>query len=262
MKNQMYLLVIGLFLFAISFMSGSNHASAEAKPVRERLISIDIQDQDFSQTMESIVGQLDLELRIQGEKPSGKRDLVMKDVPLDQAMAKALRFYGVINHAAVYDTENRSIMLFIIKSVPVTAASLDDEAELGIWIDEPLTPEMLDQLKEQSNLIVAEMEESFQPLTQNELESLRERSAQIDGEMAQQIQPLTPEQIEQLKEQSMRIDWEMEEISRPLTEEQFNRLREQSHQIELDMEKHIQPLNQEQLQQLKEQSRQIEEAMK
>ena len=232
------------------FFIGHNYAQAEEIPVRERLISVDKQNQDFTQALESIANQAGITINVHGQIPEGKRDLSMSQVPMGQAMAQVLRMYGVRNHAAAYNPETGTVMLAILEtSTHVAALSPEAEPTIDFW-DKPLTEDQLARLREQSEIIVAEMEESALPLAPFQIEQLREQSSAMEKEMEESSQPLTPEQLERLREQSFVIELEMEEASRPLTPEQLERLRKQSRRIQEAEESASKPLTREQMQQL------------
>ena len=257
-KTPFILLKITLFLLTAIFFIGHNYAQAEEIPVRERLISVDKQDQDFVQALESIADQAGINLNIHGQIPEGKRDLSMDQMPLGKAMAQVLRMYGVRNHAAAYNPETGTVMLAILEtSTHVAALSPEAEPTIDFW-DKPLTEDQLARLREQSEIIVAEMEEISKPLTPEQLERLFDKSADIEWEMNEISQPLTPEQLERLRGQSAEIEREMHNNALPLTTEQMQKLRDQSSVIESEMIETTKPVNPEQLMQLKEQSRLIE----
>ena len=257
-KTSFIQLKILLFLLTAFIFIGHSIGQAEEVPVRERLVSVNLQDQDFTQALEAIAGQAGITVNLHGQMPAGKRDLSMDQVSLGQAIAQVLRMYGVRNHAAAYNPETGTIMLAILEtSTYVAALSPQTESKIDIWKSEPLTEDQLARLREQSAIIVAEMEEASQPLTYDQMERLRKQSHEIETEM-EDDQPLTAEQQERLREQSWQMELEMEQASQPLTQEQLERLREQSRQVEMEMEDASQPLTPEQLERLREQSAQIE----
>jgi hypothetical protein len=256
-KVSLSILKITLFLFTAIFFIGHNYAQAEEKPVAERLVSVNLEDQDFTQALKAMADQAGITISIHGQIPAGKRDISITNMSLNEAMGHILRIYGVRNHAAAYNPEKKTVMLAILEtSTLVAALSPQAQPRVDISLDEPLTREQLERLKEQSEIIVAEMEESALPLAPFQIEQLREQSSAMEKEMGEASQPLTPEQLERLREQSWQIENEIEEASLPLTPEQLERLREQSHEVE--MEDDSQPLTPEQLERLREQSVQIE----
>lgn len=258
-KFYVSLCAVYIVLSMALLLSGLTHARADNIPLKERLISIDLQDHDFTQVMEVIAGQAGVGVDVRGAKPALRRDISFHQVPLGQAMAQLMRAYGVMNHAAAYDPEAKSIMLVLLKTIPVDLA--DDSWRKDVQEDhdsffKPLTQEQLERLREQNILYLAQMEEAMKPLTQEQMELLREESEKIEAEMEEAMQPLTPEQMERLQEQSFWIELEMEEASQPLTDEQIERLREQSRRIQEEQDRAAQPLTDEQLRRLREQSHQ------
>ena len=259
LSHQLSLCFVVLFLLTAFIVMGHNLAQAEEKPVAERLVSINLEDQDFTQALKAIADQAGITINIHGQAPTGKRDITLKQVPLNQALAQVLRLYGVRNHAAAYNPETRTVMLAILEtSTLVAALSPQDQPRIDISMDEPLTREQLEQLKEQSEIIVAEMEEALLPLAPYQLEQLREQNSAMETKM-EDAQPLTPEQMERLREQSRQIEMEMEEASQPLTLDQLERLREQSRsRIQDEEERTSQPLTEDQLRRLREQGQQLQ----
>jgi hypothetical protein len=253
-KVSLSILKIILFLLTAIVFSGHNYAQAEEKPVAERLVTINLEDQDFTQALAAIADQAGITINIHGQTPAGKRDISINNLPLNEAMGHILRIYGVRNHAAAFNPEKKTVMLAILETPTMLAAlSPQTQPRIDISLDEPLTSEQLERLKEQSELIVAEMEESALPLAPFQIEQLREQSSAMEAEM-EENQPLTPEQLERLREQSRNIQEEDESSSHPLTEEQLQRLREQSRKIQEEDESSSHPLTEEQLRRLREQS--------
>jgi type II secretory pathway component GspD/PulD (secretin) len=107
LSHQLSLCFVVLFLLTAIVFSGHNLAQAEEKPVAERLVSVNLEDQDFTQALKAIADQAGITINIHGQTPAGKRDLSLKQVPLNQALAQVLRLYGVLNHAAAYNPEKR-----------------------------------------------------------------------------------------------------------------------------------------------------------
>ncbi len=247
-------------LTALIFLGHNvNHTHAEEIPIRERLISIDVQDQDFLQTLEVLAGQLGITIEIHGSKPGGTRSIDLDYMPVDKAMVRIMRAYGVRNHVASFNPEEMNLTLIIIGSAPFLASeSVKTPKSRDFWKDEPLTKEQLARLREQSAIIVAQMEEAAEPLTPEQLERLREQSAKIEAEIEESSQPLTEEQLERLREQSFWIELDMQEASQPLTSDQLERLREQSRRIQEEEERAAQPLTEEQLRRIREQSKELE----
>ena len=257
-KTPFILLKITLFLLTAIFFIGHNCVHAEEIPVRERLISVNRQDQDFTQALEAIAGQAGITINIHGQIPEGKRDLSVDDVPLGQAIAQVFRMYGVRNHAAAYNPGTETVMLAILEtSTHVAALSPETEPTIDFW-DKPLTDDQLARLREQSEIIVAKMDEHLQPLTAEQLDRLGQRSVDIDLEMEEIERPLTREQLQRLSEQSEQIGKEMKELERPLTHEQLEKLRQQSYKIEAETGGNRGQLTSEQKERLREQSRLIE----
>jgi hypothetical protein len=253
-SHQLSLCFVALFLLTSFCVMGHNLAQAEEKHVAERLVSINLEDQDFTQAMAAIADQAGITIKLHGQTPAGKRDISVTIMPLNEAMAQILRLYGVRNHAAAYNPEKKTVMLAILEtSTHVAALSPQTEPKIDILKSQLLTDAQLALLQEHSEIIVAEMEESALPLVPFQIEQLREQSSAMETEM-EDNQPLTPEQLERLREQSRNIQEEEESSSQPLTEEQLQRLSQQSRIIEEEEERASQPLSEEQLQRLQKQN--------
>jgi hypothetical protein len=251
LSHQLSLCSIALFLLTAFIVMGHNLAQAEEKTVAERLVTINLEDQNFNQALKAVAEEAGITINIHGQIPAGKRDISITNMSLNEAMGHILRIYGVRNHAAAYNPEIGTLMLAILEtSTTVAALSPQSQPRIDISLDEPLTREQLERLKEQSEIIVAEMEESALPLAPFQIEQLREQSSAMEKEMEGASQPLTPEQLEKLREQSWQMEMEMEEASKPLTPEQLERLREQSHRIQEAEESASKPLTRDQMQRL------------
>jgi hypothetical protein len=262
LSHQLSLCFVVLFLLTAFIVMDHNLAQAEEKPVAERLVTINLEDKDFTQTLKTIADQAGITINIHGQTPAGKRDISITNMSLNEAMGHILRIYAVRNHAAAYNPDTGAVMLAILETSTMLAAlSPQTQTRIDAWISKPLTKDQEELLRTQSEIIVAEMEELSLPLVPYQLEQLREKSAELDSEMHQQSQPLTPEQLEHLSEQSRLIELEMEEISQPLTEEQLQRLKAHSDKIEEEMEIYSQPLTEEQMQSLRETSQELEEML-
>ena len=129
-KTPFILLKITLFLLTAIFFIGHNYVHAEEMPVRERLISVDKKDQDFTQALEAIANQAGIAINIHGQIPEGKRDLSMDQMPLGEAISKIMRLYGVQNHAAAYDPESKTIMLAVLGSGTYVVSLSPDKTEV------------------------------------------------------------------------------------------------------------------------------------
>ena len=209
-KAPFILLKITLFLLTAIFFIGHNYAQAEEIPVRERLISVNKQDQNFTQALEAIANQAGIAINIHGQIPEGKRDLSMDQMPLGKAMAQVMKMYGVLNHAAAYNPDTGTVMLAILEtSTMVARLPSKDEPEIEISLSmEPLTGDQISQLVPdnpidympltlaQIDMLEPDDESDYQPLSP-------EQMTQLEPENVDDYQPLTQEQIEQLKPENV-----------------------------------------------------------
>lgn len=97
-------------------MCNVSMAQATETPVSEPLISIDKKDQTFTQALKAVANQADITFKTHGDLPKTKRDISLKQVPLNQAMGYILSIYGVRNHAAAFNPETGTIMLSVIET--------------------------------------------------------------------------------------------------------------------------------------------------
>ena len=146
-KTSFIQLKILLFLLTAFIFIGHSIGQAEEVPVRERLVSVNLQDQDFTQALEAIAGQAGITVNLHGQMPAGKRDLSMDEVPLGQAMAQVFRMYGIRNHAAAYNPGTETVMLAILET-STHVATFQPEAIQRTVDDEIIfmTPEEFAQL--------------------------------------------------------------------------------------------------------------------
>ena len=210
---------IGSMILLTSLLFLAPTAQAAETPIKERIISIDLQNQNFTQAIEAIADQAGISIKLRGEKPQGNRDLSFKKLSVENAIAQVLRQYGVQNHVAAIDTKKQQLMLAVLETSKYIEPSIteqesaDNKQKLNI---QPLTAKQIAQLvpedpanklplsKEQISQLQPEPE--HEPLTQEQIDQL------IPEE---EHEPLTQEQIDQLIP---------EEEHEPLTQEQIDKL--------------------------------------
>jgi hypothetical protein len=255
-KVSLSILKITLFLFTAIFFIGHNYAQAEEKPVVERLVTINLEDQDFNQALMNIADQSGITINIHGQIPAGKRDISITNMSLNEAMGHILRIYGVRNHAAAYNPEKKTVMLAILEtSTLVAALSPQLQTRLDDCGGDILTSNQMEEIKKKSSLILAEMEESSLPITPYQIEHLREKSLNIESDMDPSSQLLNEEQLQLLREKNAE-ETEMDPSSQLLNDEQLQLLREKNAE-ETEMDPSSQLLNDEQLQLLRKNNTEI-----
>jgi hypothetical protein len=225
-----------------------------ARPIQalecERLVNLEMKDQDFDQALEVIKGQMKIEIVYHGPRPdpATKRDISFAKVPLDQAVARIMRTFGVENHVAIYNTDNNILVQVDVHGFSAVAAAppLQNPKRLSMDADiKPLALAQTDHLIAQSTLIIAQMKKSARRLTPEQRKSLQGQSAGIEAERAESMKPLSPEQLDQLKARSQLIELD-EQRDQPLSSEQLQRLQINSNRIEAEVETKSQPLTNEQ----------------
>ena len=190
----------------------------------QRLVSVELKDQDFTQALETVAGQVGARISFHGKKPEARRDIVLSQVPMGEAISRIMRLYGVQNHAAAYNPESGTIMLAVLGSHETAAWTLEEDTHSQtILRGDPLTVE-------QFNLLVQDDHEIIEPLTLAQLNDL----SKSDNEG----NPLTPEQL-----QSFETSDDIE-LFNPLTSEQMWKLDAEDQNSE--------PLSPSQMQQLDE----------
>ena len=202
-KAPFILLKITLFLLtALIFFGHNNHIHAEEIPLRQKLISIDLNDQDFTQAMEAIAGQAGVKIDIHGNNPVGSRSLKFEAVPIDQVITEVANTYGILNHAVAFNSETKKLTIVILKSA---SAELDlpfpGDQHIEFW-EKPLTSEQMRQLDDYDDI------GSPFPLTADQMR-------QLDFDDGLSRKSLTQEQMEQL---------EFEHQDQSLTVEQMSQL--------------------------------------
>jgi hypothetical protein len=229
LSHQLSLCFVVLFLLTAIVFSGHNLAQAEEKPVAERLVSVNLEDQDFTQALKAIADQAGITINIHGQMPQTKRDLFLKQVPLNQALAQVLRLYGVRNHAAAYNPETGTVMLAILEtSTLVAALTPQAQPKNDMENDHNLTQEQLAKLQDYSNLMIAEIDHDHEFLSYEQQEMMKEHSDRMEGETKDDS--LTPEQIQKLIEYSAQHDFQETDVDTPLREDQIEELRNYSSQ--------------------------------
>jgi hypothetical protein len=213
----------------------------------KRLVTLEIKDQNFSRTIEAIAGQLKIEILYHGPEPAAKRDISLANVPLDQAVSRIMRTYGIENHVTVYNTDKNILVQVEVHgfSGAGVVLPLQNQKRPGMGADRgPLTLDQTDRLIAQSALIDAEMDENSRRLTPEQVEQLKSHTEEIEAEKAKSMKPLTPQQLDQLKTRSQKIELEQQH-DQPLTPEQLQKLRRNSDRIEAELEGKSQPLTNE-----------------
>ena len=206
LSHQLSVCFVALFVLTAIFFIGHNYAQAEEKPVAERLVTINLESQDFTQALKAIANQAGIRINIHGQTPAGIRDISINQMPLNQAMAHILRIYGVRNHAAAYNPETGTVMLAILEtSTHLAVFSPQSQTRIDTKEGDVLTSNQMEELKKKSALILAEMEESSLPITPYQIEHLHEKSIDIITDMDQSSQLLDEEQLQRLREKNTEI---------------------------------------------------------
>jgi hypothetical protein len=209
LSHQLSFCSIALFLLTAFIVMGHNLAQAEEKTVAERLVTINLEDQNFNQALKAVAEEAGITINIHGQIPAGKRDISITNMSLNEAMGHILRIYGVRNHAAAYNPEIGTLMLAILEtSTTVAALSLGLEAK-------SVENEMKFLTEEEFARLAPEYEEEYSTLTLYEFELLLalEESSEI-------YKTLTQEEFDLLER-------ELPEEYKTLTSEEFNRLLEE-----------------------------------
>lgn len=252
-KTPFILLKITLFLLTAIFFVGHNYIQAEEKTVSERLVSLELKDQDFTQALEAIADQVGITINIHGQIPEGKRDMSMDLMPLGKAMAQVMKMYGVRNHAAAYNPEAGTVMLAILEtSTQIAALSPQTQPKVDMVNDHNLTQKQFSQLRDYSNLMIAGLDQDHEFLSYEQMEMLKEYSDQMEGDTTDD--PLTPEQIQQLWEYSSQHDFQETDVDTPLTADQIEYLRNYSSQKNQETEMDTTPLSPDQIEVMRQES--------
>lgn len=109
-----YILHIGLFMVTALLFLGQDPSVADSSPLKERLVAIDKQDLDFSQAIGAIAEQAGVTIILHGQATEVKKNLTINEMPLDQALSRTLRVYGVQSHATVFDRKNGTLTLTLV----------------------------------------------------------------------------------------------------------------------------------------------------
>ena len=181
--------------------------------------------------------------------PSIKFDLNMNHATLEEAVKEAIRKAGVQNHALVWDKTGKTLRLLTFESGKKTIVKdvyyqNTSDRDLFKYDVEPLTQEQIYLLAQQDNGLA----NAIEPLTPDQIERLKDESSRMEVEAKKGASPLEAEQIERLKAQSSDMKAEMEEKMKPLTAEQMNQLKKQSPENEnQEVESVPEPLTKEQI---------------
>jgi hypothetical protein len=200
LSHQLSLCFVELFLLTAILLIGNNYVQAEEKPVAERLVTINLEDQDFTQALAVIADQAGITINIHGQTPAGKRDISINNMSLNEAMGHILRIYGVRNHAAAYNPDTGTVMLAILETSTMVAYEPKDNQSEGIVF-----------------LSIAELAILDPDLTVNpdplSLDEIQQLNINDDADFGH---PLTEEEMQKLVTD--------DEISRPLTSKEMGML--------------------------------------
>lgn len=118
-----------LFLF-----SGTRALAGESIPVNERLVNIALHGAQFEQALDSIAQELDVGILLAGERPQGKRDVILKEVRFDKALSTLMSMYGVVNHATSFDLARGNVSIVVLRT---------DHARQGLHVAQANPAEVL-----------------------------------------------------------------------------------------------------------------------
>jgi hypothetical protein len=245
--------IVSLWLTILSAVPATATSRFTQASGNERLVNIEVKGQDFFEALDAIAEQLKIKIVYHGRKPAANRDILFVKLPLDQALSRITRLYGIESLATVYKKENNTLSQVDVYGHFTADSSgsgpsfqtqprigkrvIDSDGIIDSDSDEKaLTLAQRSHLVAQSSLLEAETEASMRPLTAEQLEQLRKRSAEIEAEEKENTGSLSQEQLKQLKVQSQLIESEEQRDVLPLSSEQMHRLRENSARIQREME--------------------------
>jgi hypothetical protein len=220
----------------------------------DHLLSIEMKNMNFQQVIDAVAAKMNMTIVLHGEQPIVKRDISFSTMPLEQALGRIMRLYGVENHAEIFNTDNNNLVRVDVHLYSTTGdvPNLQTQNAMDVSDSEkPLTFDQMSNLIAQSELIEEELKESALPLTPEQTERLRLQSEELEAEINTGSAPLTSEQLANLKERSQMIELE-EQHDQTLSSDQLQRLRQNSSKIEMEMERAQQPLSEEQVLRLQE----------
>ena len=201
------------FFAVLIFLAGAQlsmplYLQASVDSVRNRLICLDFQNQEFTQIMESIANQAQISIKIKGFIPSGKRDLQLNQVPVDKAVEQLMRLYGIQNHAVSYSTSESRIRLAMFGFPPdallTRRADYPSKSRLK-ENDCPSAGEGLEKPAEKAEMVLARVKKDGS-LTLKQVQMLDRQN--INFLIESKGRSLTPDQILQLKMQSAHFEAE------------------------------------------------------
>jgi len=116
--KHLYALYYVIFLSALvsGLCFGTHPVKAEEAPILASLVTIDKKQVNITQVFETIREQSGVNVKIQGNKPSAKRDVILPEMPMNQAIKKVLKLYGIESHAAVYNFDTKDVLLVILQA--------------------------------------------------------------------------------------------------------------------------------------------------
>jgi len=150
-SNLIFTFAAVLLLLIPCLILGSEPAKAADVPVQERMISIDKQDQDFTQALETIADQAGITINIHGQTPTGKRDILLNEVSVKKAIIQIMRLYGVKSQAFAYDDKNNLLHGWILSSTSDSLSAMrgrKDITSVDDILDQSITLAELKKLED------------------------------------------------------------------------------------------------------------------
>ena len=177
--------------------------------LRKRNLCLDLKNQDFTQIMESIAEQAKISIKIQGYIPPGKRDLQLKQVPVDKAVEQVMRLYGIQNHAVSFNTSGSNLKLAMF-GVPANSILSNQTTEHSSEIvlkdgEQHAVVDRLEQLRGKSEMVLAKMNDNGS-LTSEQLQRLNKQNIYFLNDTSRS---LTPDQLHQLRTQIVQFEAEV-----------------------------------------------------
>lgn len=213
------------------------------------LLDLEMKNQDFQKVIDAVAAKLNMTIVLHGEKPITKRNIAFSKMPLDQAIERIMRLYGVENHAEIFNINNNNLVRVDIHLYSITADVLNLQTQKLMDVsngEKPLTSDQITNLIAQEKQIEEELNENSRPLTPEQKERLQLQGAALDAEINSGTLPLTPEQIEKLRERSLIIQLE-EQNDHPLSFNQLQEMRQNSARIEAENDSAQRPLRKDQV---------------
>ena len=196
-------------------------------------INLKLQQQSLSQSLGAIAEQIDIAISLTGTPPQSMESINLENVSLDEAIDRLMKLYGITNHAAIYDLEEKKILLTIIQSAG-TGRKQAREIIRQVQNDDSdtiLTGTQIAQLKATND------DSNNTPLSSEQKMYLEQKAFEYEYKVSEKTQILNSEKVQILRSKNLEANIQDKKENLALTNKQLELLKRKKRDQELLMPK-------------------------